>query len=476
MHKTVSKAFIVRGIFLAWLGAVIPAGPACAQAALPNGLALVRFEIRVSPAAVVGGTVSVEMVLKNLSGAPMQFDRDVGIFVGARVNSTSDANNRDFGHAHKGLTLAPEREIALRASRTLDAAGTWRFWPGFRLNGNWGPFRWMEQTLQVYADAAEAQTRPPSSANAGPLTVARLLANPGMYDGMKITVVGDAIIVRKQKDSAGAPWTLVSLADLENGRTVMNVVGTGHAGLSNGDVAVATGIFRMKSPRGRYTYDNELICDNGGILREEQQTARKQADQQADNRPIIDLRKAVGRQLDLRLLSGRTASVGTDVTVQFRTRTYAQSPRRNTIVATGRGTAIIRAEKAERRDQVTGPGSSAPGAGNTWLVAHAWLRGNAANAGMPDSFAQSYYSYDPAPLLFLVGHDGTAYWPDSAWSSAVTYQTRTDRTPGDIRMDNGTPVRSGLAFKVPRTIRDPLLVIVTYAGDNRLEYAAIRLE
>jgi hypothetical protein len=281
--------------------------------------------------------------------------------------------------------------------------------------------------------------------------------------------------VCKQTDSAGAPWTLVSLVDIENRRMVMNAIGTGHAVLSNGDAARATGVFRVKSPRGRYTYDNELICDSSGIIKDERQTAQKQADEQADSRPIIDLRKTVGRQFNLALLAGRAASVGTEVPVQFRTRTYAQSPRRNTIVATGRGTAIIRAENAERRDHVTGPGSPPPGTGNTWLAVHVWLRGNPANAGMPDSFAQSFYYYDPAPVLFLVGRDGTVYWPDSSWSAAVTYQTKTDKTLSDIRMNNASSIRSGLAFKVPKTIQEPILVIVTFTGDNRFEYAGIRL-
>jgi len=150
----------------------------------------VRFEVRAAQPAVAGGAVSVEMTLKNLSGTPMQFDRDIGIFVGARVNSTADANSRDFGHAHKGLLLAPEREVTLRASRTLDAAGTWRFWPAFRLNGNWGPFRWMEKTLLVYSNAAEAQTQQGSGTSAGTLTVAQLLANPANYDGKRIRWLG----------------------------------------------------------------------------------------------------------------------------------------------------------------------------------------------------------------------------------------------------------------------------------------------
>lgn len=350
-----------------------------AAQALPNGLELVRFEVRAAEPALVGGAVSVEMTLRNLSAQAMRFDADTGIFVGCRANSTSDANNRDFGHAHRGLVLAPGREVTLRASRPLDMAGTWRFWPAFRLNGQWGPFRWMEKTVEVFASAAQARSR----TVAGTLTVVQLLGNPAGYDGKRVTVVGDALIVRKQS----GPWTLMSLADIGNSRQVMNVIGPGHAPVSNGDVARATGVFRMKSARGRYTYDNELICDAGGIVKEERQTARKQADAQADRRPAILISQVVGRKFNPSLLQGRVASVGAELRVQFQSRSYAQVPRRDTITGTGQGTAGIRVEAAERRQRVGGRLSDTAGPGNTWLVVRAWLRGSASNAGMPETFS-----------------------------------------------------------------------------------------
>jgi hypothetical protein len=333
----------------------------------------------------------------------------------------------------------------------------------------------MEKTLQVYASAEAARSQSGEGTVAGTLTVAQILANPALYDGKKITVVGDAIIVRAQTDSAGAPWTLVSMADIENSRKVMNVIGTGRAPLSNGDTARATGVFRVKSPRGRYTYENELICDSGGIVKDEKLTAQKQADAQADSRSIIDLRKMLGKQLNLGLLARRVSAMGSEVQVQFQMRTYAQIPRRNTIVATGKGAATIRVEKAERREHVTGPGSDPPGTGNTWLVLHVWLRGNPSNVGMPDSFAQSFYYYDPAPVFFVVGRDGTIYWPDSGWSNAVCYQTKSDKTLGDIRMNNADWIRTGLAFKVPQTIQEPTLVVLTFSGGDRFEYSGVRL-
>ena len=475
MHRRSNQAFIWRGILTAWLAIAVTAGCARAQATLPNGLALVQFEVRAPDPAVAGSTVSVEMTLKNVSATPMQFDSNIGIFVGARVNSTSDANARDFGHSNKGLALAAGREVTLRATRVLDTAGAWRFWPAFRLNGQWGPFRWMEKTFQVYASAAEARSQSVSGTVSGTLKVAQLLANPAMYDGKKVTVVGDALIVRQQTDSAGAPGSLISLVDIDNQKMVINVVSTGRAPLSNGDVARATGIFRVKSQRGRYTYDNELICDAGGVVKDQGQTAQKQAAGQADSRPIIYVEKTVGRQLDLGLLKGRLFSTGAEVQVQFQTRTYSQTPRRNTIVATGRGTAAVRVESAERREQPGGKGSTLAGPGNTWLVVHVWLRGAASNAGMPDSFAQSFIYYDPAPGFFVVGRDGIVYWPDSSWSNAVSYQTKAGTTLSDIRMNGANWIGSGLAFLLPKAIQEPTLVVMTCTGSNRYEYSGIRL-
>jgi len=465
----------MHSVLTAWLAIAVTAGCARAQATLPNGLELVRFEVRAAEPAVAGSAVSVEMTLKNVSGTPMQFDPNIGIFVGARVNSTSDANARDFGYAHKGLALAAGREVTLRATRVLDTAGAWRFWPAFRLNGQWGPFRWMEKTLQVYTSAAEARSQAGSGTVTGTLKVAQLLANRAMYDGKKVTVVGDAIIVRQQTDSAGAPWALISLADIDNAKMVMNVIGTGRAPVSNGDVARATGIFRVKSQRGRYTYDNELICDSGGVAKDQGQTAQKQAAVQADSRPIVWVEKAVGRQFDAGLLKGRLAATGVEVQVQFQTRTYSQTPRRNTIVATGRGTAVVRVESTKRREQLGGKGSTLAGPGNTWLVVHMWLRGAVSNAGMPDSFAQSFVYYDPAPVFFVAGRDGAVYWPDGTSSSVVSYQTKSDKTLSDIRMNQANWTRTGLAFKVPKAIQEPTLVILTYTGPDRREHSGIRL-
>jgi hypothetical protein len=466
----------LRGLFLPWLFLFLAVGAILAQPTLPNGLQLMRFEVRAPEPAVAGGTVYVEMTLRNDSGQRMQFDRNIGIFVGARVNSTSDANSRDFGHAYKGLVLAPGAQVTLRASRPLDAAGEWRFWPAFRLNGQWGPFRWNERTVLVYATAAEARRQGGAGPGAGTVTVAQLLANAARFDGKRVTVTGDALIVRRQTDSSGRPWTLMSMVDIADRKKVMNVIGTGgHAALGNGDVARATGVFKMKSPRGRYTYDNELICESSAIVRDQRRSEQKLADERNDNRQAIDLRAVLKRPFDTALLRGRIFGVGAEIPAQFRTRTYSQTPRRNTIVATGRGTAAIRVEKVERRQQVGGRGSTTAGPGNTFVILRLSVRGNAANAGEPENFHQSVFYFDVPPAFALTGRGGAVYWPDAVRSSTVTYSDRGSKPLGEMLTRDGRWTRSGLVFKVPETIQDPVLVIVTHQGGDRFEYAGVRV-
>jgi hypothetical protein len=116
----------------------------------PDGLELSGFRASTkSSAPKVGDTVKVTFTLKNVSAAPIQFNPNFGVFVGARWNSTTDANNRDFGHKMKGKILKPGKSLSFTASRKLDAAGTWRFWPAYNVNGHWGPFRWHEAVIEV---------------------------------------------------------------------------------------------------------------------------------------------------------------------------------------------------------------------------------------------------------------------------------------------------------------------------------------
>jgi hypothetical protein len=114
-----------------------------------DGLELTNLKVTASKSTpVVGNTVTVSFKLKNVTGADIKIDA-IGVFVGARWNSTTDANNRDFGHTYKGKILKPGKQISISASKKLDAAGTWRFWPAYQISGHWGPFRWHEIAIEV---------------------------------------------------------------------------------------------------------------------------------------------------------------------------------------------------------------------------------------------------------------------------------------------------------------------------------------
>jgi hypothetical protein len=116
----------------------------------PDGLELsgFRFATDRSPARV-GDMITVKYKLKNVTGVPIRFHPGYGVFVGARWNSVSDANNRDFGHTFQGGVLKPGKAVTMSASRRLDAPGDWRFWPAYNIRGHWGPFRWNEAVVRV---------------------------------------------------------------------------------------------------------------------------------------------------------------------------------------------------------------------------------------------------------------------------------------------------------------------------------------
>jgi len=90
------------------------------------------------------------------------------------------------------------------------------------------------------------------------LTVGDILANPSQYDQKNVTVTGRALIVRKKKDGSGKPWMLISFFDMKDDKKVINVFGPGHPNIGNGDIVRVTGIFKINSKRGRYTFKNEI--------------------------------------------------------------------------------------------------------------------------------------------------------------------------------------------------------------------------
>jgi hypothetical protein len=444
------------------LGAVPAAGNT-----LPNGLQLAKFEISTANPAVVGSTVTVEMVLKNVSNQPLQFDGELGIFVAARCNSTSDANNRDFGHTKKALVLKPGTSVTVRVSTRLDAPGTWRFWPGFKLNGHWGPFRWMEETVDVFAGPAEARS-------AGePIMVSTLLKNPAAYDQKRVTVIGLALIVRKNRDAQGHPWTLVSLSDIEDNKLVMNVFGPGHPAASNGDRVRVGGVFRRKSQRGRYTYDNEIQVEEGGIV--VMRAAEELAKADTSHRAVIDLRDVVRKPFDLGRLRGNLKPLGAEIPLRFQARAYTNLPNPNTIVRTGTGSVAVKVLRAERQDKPIGPGSEPAGTGKTWLIVHMAVRGNPANFGDPENFYQTVLAYDLPPTFFLSDGAGEIYWPEISWETALLYRYKGYKALRSINTREPNWISTLAIFRIPKATAQPTLVALTWQGGNSFAYAGVRL-
>lgn len=73
--------------------------------------------------------------------------------------------------------------------------------------------------------------------------------------------------MRKKKGSDGKPWMLISFFDMKDDKKVINVFGPGHPDAGNGDVIKVTGIFKAKSKRGAYTFDNEIETSSNRIVR-----------------------------------------------------------------------------------------------------------------------------------------------------------------------------------------------------------------
>ncbi len=98
------------------------------------------------------------------------------------------------------------------------------------------------------------------------VTVNEIFSDPSRYDQKTITVTGYAFIVRKKKDRGGNPWMLISLFDPKEKKKVINVFGPGHPQAGNGDIIKVTGKFKVKSKRGRYTFDNEIETTSDKVV------------------------------------------------------------------------------------------------------------------------------------------------------------------------------------------------------------------
>lgn len=149
---------------LAWAAALalcLAVAPSPAGAETRQGIKLTGFAVQTPRGAALGRPVKVSFTLTNVSSAKLTFGGDFGVFVGARWRGGGGGSlNRDFGHRFRGHSLAPGQSLTLTASLKLDMPGQWVFWPGYRLNEHWGPFR--DQAKRVNAAVSAPLAKKPA--------------------------------------------------------------------------------------------------------------------------------------------------------------------------------------------------------------------------------------------------------------------------------------------------------------------------
>ncbi len=144
MRRIISAVVVGLVVGWAWMG--------WAGLVSPEGLELVRFELKAPPKPKVGDKVEIVFELRNVSTHPVRFHDRFGVFVGARYYRPGHRRlNRDFGYCYKGATLAPGRSIIVHATQILDMPGFWAFWPAYNVGGRWGPFDSVKKVIEVKA-------------------------------------------------------------------------------------------------------------------------------------------------------------------------------------------------------------------------------------------------------------------------------------------------------------------------------------
>jgi hypothetical protein len=294
--------------------------------------------------------------------------------------------------------------------------------------------------------------------------VAQLLSDPAKYDGKTVTLEAHALIVRQKGG------LLVSLADCEQTDKVLSAYGPGTTAASNGDKVRVTGVFMHKSPRGRYTYDNEIAMGSGGMA----VVTRGFFLEQGSTAQTLDYRSAVRAPFDPAAKGARLSSIGQAVPIRFHTRLYTNSPKAHTLVRPGSGTAAYQVVRWQKGNDLMGHWIGSPGAGLTWLAVHLKFKGETRNEGEPDRWFQFPAGQDPPPCFFVTGSGGKVCWPDTA-TQVVVNDERTYTHPDNVKLNDSAWRPTALAFKIPDGLQDLVLVCVTWNGGSGFEYTAVRL-
>lgn len=109
-----------------------------------DGVELTDFALEGPETPGVGNTLLVRFKVRNTTDAEMKFS-PFGVLVGCR---DPDGQNRDFGHTEE-TTLKPDEIFEFEAKIEVDKPGIWQFWPGYYLDGHWGPYKWQEIGVEV---------------------------------------------------------------------------------------------------------------------------------------------------------------------------------------------------------------------------------------------------------------------------------------------------------------------------------------
>lgn len=103
--------------------------PRCEGAAAVRGGASTGDQ----PEVTVGDRITVTFTIENVAEAPFQLSTT---FVGAR---TPDDENSDFGEGNQEDVLEPGATLTVTASKVVNEAGTWVFFPCYEFDDNGEP-------------------------------------------------------------------------------------------------------------------------------------------------------------------------------------------------------------------------------------------------------------------------------------------------------------------------------------------------
>ena len=101
-----------------------------------------------------------------------------------------------------------------------------------------------------------------SPARADHTTVPEILANPGTFDGKRVSVVGRVDELKFKSSKRGNPYTTFSLIDQNK---ALSVFSFGTLPLRQGEVVRVIGRFATVKRMGRYVFSNEIDASKGSV-------------------------------------------------------------------------------------------------------------------------------------------------------------------------------------------------------------------